>query len=502
MFIIKKYLDFINEALKDEIPKHYKDLIKDMHGSKILNKEVPVHTDKIPNVKIEITDEKYLNNISEVIKDGVEKNICDEFFLSDLYKKIVDIKLFHNGKEIFYSNKNHIKLLFSNEINLPDMKVNLPNNEYQISKNKSNIVKFLSYFNRLKGTDYSINDDKRIKGLMTFLGDYENNLNNLKNDKLYLYITDKSYDKLNMSLSKYYDSCQNIYDGTHKIQLLANVFDPNTKVAYIISETPFYDKKGNKVNYSPLYRCLIRYDENSDKTMFDVAYPKINTNPIYSIIEEYTDLKNEKINAYTYKVKEDLPKSYMDSVKSISDIDLTPAEIKKMIRKEFPKSKITVVNKDEIMVDGAEYCLTSEKDVYNRKYDDTFERFQDIVLDNREEFKNMLQEHVILCKDILTFLELDDDKLLEIANMVDNNTNNIDYDEEIEEFLTYIEDELGIDWSYDLDNRDFITKYFDFNKYLVFYKQYHDYDLIEEYGDVDSTYLDYNGSNYYLEQIY
>lgn len=503
MKYLKKFAEFINEALKDEIPSHYRDIIKQRHGSKILNKDVPVHTEKIPNVKIEITNPKYTKDIYETLINGVNNNIRSEFRDSKLFQTIIGpnlVDIFHNGELITrFADVKDLKILFSNQINLPDMKEDLPGKEYKISKNKSTLAKFFTYYNKLKGTNYSIDDDKKIKGIMSFLGDYESNLNNIKNDKLYLYISDKSYDKLNASLSKYYTSCQNIYDGEYKERLLANVFDPNTKIAYVISETPFIDMKGNKIDYSPLYRCLIRYDETSGKIMFDKSYPDSSRNPIHKIIEEYTDLRSEKIATYAYKVKEDLPKSYQDTLLSITDIDLSNEDIKKIVKKAHPHSKIKVVDKDEIIIDGHEFRLYNEKDVYVEKFDDICNRFDEEIAADREEFILYINEHIILCRDILKYFKIENEELTDLANTIDSGNPDYGYQEEIEELISKIEDEYGHDLEYDLDS-GFAKKYFDFNGYIKFHKEYRDFDILGQYSD--ALYIEYNGSSYFLEEIY
>ncbi len=435
--------------------------------------------------------------------NGVDNNIRSEFRDSKLFQTIIGqnlVDIYHNGELITrFADVKDLKLLFSNEINLPDMKEDLPGKDYKISKNKSTLAKFFTYYNKLKGTNYSIADDKKIKGIMSFLGDYENNLNNIKNDKLYLYISDKSYDKLNASLSKYYTSCQNIYDGEYKERLLANVFDPNTKIAYVISETPFIDVKGNKIDYSPLYRCLIRYDETSGKIMFDKPYPESNRNPIHKIIEEYTDLKNEKISTYAYKVKEDLPKSYQDTLLAISNIDLSNDDIKKIVKKAYPHSKIKVVDKDEIIIDGQEFGLYDEKDVYDDKFDSISNNFAEELVADREEFILIINEHIILCRDILKYLKIENDELSELADTIDYGNPDYGYKEEIEEFLSELEDDYEHDLEYDLDS-EFVKKYFDFNGYIEFHRKHRDYDILGQF--LDALYIEYNGSSYFLEEIY
>jgi len=496
MRYIKNFTNFliILEALKDEIPLHYTDIIKQRHGDEILKKDIPKHTVKIPNLKIEITDEKFLKPIKDNLRRGLNNNIRNEYYDSDFHENIYPhIPIYHNGELLIVNDLKSIEKLCSRDINLPDMKSVESGNGYQISKNKSSIVKFLSYYNKLKGTNYSIEGDKKLKGIMTFFGEYNSIDGALDDANIYLYITDKAYDKLNMSLSKYYTSCQNIYSGDMNDKLLANVFDPNTKVAYIISDTPFHDERGNKIDYSPLSRCLIRYDEGSDKIMFDKVYPTNDFLKMYKIIEHYTDLRHSKNVFYSYKVKEDLPRAYMDTFISASDIELSNADIKNIISQEYEESSIEVISKYEIRINGDEYSLLSEKDIYEEELNSIRDFFGEKVISDKEEFCNMLMDHVILCRDILKFLESDSDKLEEIADQVDNNPNDINYTDECMEFIEILEDEYDLEYEF---GTDFFDNFFDFQKYVQFKKTYHDYDMIDDYQGGER--IEYKGSSYWL----
>lgn len=101
---------------------------------------------------------------------------------------------------------------------------------------------------------------------------------NIFGKDLYLEINHNPKDILNMSISKFYASCQHLYTGGYREQLLGNVFDPNSIPAFLVFDTPILwdgDKISDKL---PLSRMMIRNIESfeegaSTKTYFDRAYP-------------------------------------------------------------------------------------------------------------------------------------------------------------------------------------------------------------------------------------
>jgi hypothetical protein len=114
-------------------------------------------------------------------------------------------------------------------------------------------------------------------------------------------------DILNMSISKFYSSCQHLYTGGHRSQLLANVFDPNSIPAFLIFDSPIYNKENQKISdVMPLSRMQLRkietLDENNDvKIYFDRAYPDRMQNVFPEIVEKYTSNKEaESVTGYNY----------------------------------------------------------------------------------------------------------------------------------------------------------------------------------------------------------
>lgn len=124
---------------------------------------------------------------------------------------------------------------------------------------------------------------------------------------IYLSIKHNPKDILNMSISKFYSSCQHLYTGVCRSQLLANVFDPNSIPAFLLFDTPIYNKENQKISdVMPLSRMQLRkietLDENNDvKIYFDRAYPDRMQDIFPKIVERYTSNKEaETIAGYNY----------------------------------------------------------------------------------------------------------------------------------------------------------------------------------------------------------
>jgi hypothetical protein len=113
------------------------------------------------------------------------------------------------------------------------------------------------------------------------------------NKDIFLKISHNPKDILNMSISKFYSSCQHLYSGGYSRQVLANVFDPNSIPAFLIFETPIF-WEGEKISeHLPLSRMIIRnlesFEENAPtKLYFDRAYPDRMQNKFEEIVTKYT----------------------------------------------------------------------------------------------------------------------------------------------------------------------------------------------------------------------
>lgn len=118
---------------------------------------------------------------------------------------------------------------------------------------------------------------------------------NIFGKDLYLQIDHNPKDILNMSISKFYASCQHLYSGGYRSRLLGNIFDPNSIPAILLFDSPIIwgnDKLSDKL---PLSRMMIRNietfdsDTNDDpKIFFDRAYPDRMKSVFGELVEKYS----------------------------------------------------------------------------------------------------------------------------------------------------------------------------------------------------------------------
>jgi hypothetical protein len=351
---------FIKEALGDDIPDYMKDIIKKRYNEpeKLLQRDVPKHTDVIPSVKVEVKDENITNKTITELIEYFTQNIVDQFSKSLIYNlyydsvfadryspmsplaKLLSMSLPQSNllaRDDKYKYSKFIKnftWLYSKEFRLPVTKDNDINKPI-FSKNKSTLATFLktairAFPNELNDIDVNaIITDKHFVGLREPIINYQTNIKKIKDSKLYLYITDRPDDKLRMSISLFYDSCQNIYTGgeqgtQYNKKLLSNVFDENSKVAYLIFNSPFKDKMGNDHPFTSIARTILRVN-NEGGVMFDKVYPGDMEGLFYKIIEDKTGLENvgKSGDIYHYKGIAGLPAPYMDrySIKNVGEVD-------------------------------------------------------------------------------------------------------------------------------------------------------------------------------------
>jgi hypothetical protein len=446
---IKNFYEFINEALKDEIPLYMSDIIKKRHGDKYLDFDIPKHTDNIPNCKIEVKNENITKKSVREIIDYFRKNILKQFKETLLFELVSNNSLFKHMlfivTESDFTSIKDLKILYSNNFILLQAK---DNNKYnpKFSNNKSNLYNFIKSFNKAfpqDSIDYDTTKDKVLNGLRDVIMNYENNIEKIESSKLYLYITDKPSDKLNMSVSKFYNSCQNLYNGSFNHKLLANVFDENSKLALLIFDTPYTDTKGNKIPYTSIARCIIRYSD--DKIMFDKVYPSDMEDVMYKIIEEYTDLKNnsEESDKYKYKhIDSDLPLPYMDKFNLVN------------IGKSLESKKIKAIS-EFLNVDTNEINMISENEYehddiiyYCMTYDEALEESKDKIIHDIEKEINDL--HITFS--IQRLLKITNDNFKHYVK-----ENNIELENYTAEKIINL---------FDLPLREFIDKYISLYKYI------------------------------------
>ena len=115
------------------------------------------------------------------------------------------------------------------------------------------------------------------------------------NRPIHLKISHNPKDILNMSISKFYTSCQHLYTGGYRTQLLGNVFDPNSIPAFLIVKTPVYNRETLLSESLPIARSMVRYLDGFSKTdapafFFDRTYPDRLREVMYEIITKYSGM--------------------------------------------------------------------------------------------------------------------------------------------------------------------------------------------------------------------
>ena len=152
-------------------------------------------------------------------------------------------------------------------------------------------------------------------------GSYEVDYNPFSKD-MYLYIKHNPKDILNMSISKYYSSCQHLYTGMYRQKVIGNVFDPNTIPAFIVFNSPIM-WKGEKISDQlPLCRMMIRNMESFDpndpvQIFFDRCYPERCKDSMDKIVEKYTQMTSTgSRSGRPYLFTPDLPESAVGTIDS------------------------------------------------------------------------------------------------------------------------------------------------------------------------------------------
>jgi dsDNA-binding SOS-regulon protein len=175
------------------------------------------------------------------------------------------------------------------------------------SKNLVNINSFVDDFNRCFPENYvdaSVFQSGDISRLVSksredFSGEGYRVEVDVYNRDLFLSVQHNAKDILNMSISRFYTSCQNLYTGGYSRQVLANVFDPNSCPAFLIFDTPIYNNRNELISEQlPLTRMVVRNIENlrgdESKIFFDRAYPDRMWDYMSELVTKYTNMKPEE----------------------------------------------------------------------------------------------------------------------------------------------------------------------------------------------------------------
>jgi len=343
---IKNRKRFLNEAkIKDVIlPRQAKE-VKSAWSEKYLDYEEVEPTDKIKQGKWKLTEEDKIEVLSYFFGREDDPIDMDEIFnafkqlddkFSNVLKDSIDIGSFRDNKEkyeillkefnpkeptidqisIIYEpifrklNVNETKadeLIKKDENGRPVkdeegnmVKVKKEKGEPVYEKNLVNIKSFIDSYNRCyddNQIDVDLFYSRNISNLVSLANENHNSSYKFDfeifNKDLYLSIKHSAQDILNMSISKFYASCQHLYSGGYRSQLLGNVFDPNSIPAFLIFDTPIFWNDEKISDFLPLTRMMVRNlesfdDKNSSKIFFDRAYPDRMKTILNKIIEKYS----------------------------------------------------------------------------------------------------------------------------------------------------------------------------------------------------------------------
>lgn len=194
-----------------------------------------------------------------------------------------------------------------------------------------NAVSFVTEYNRCYSdqvrfdfNSYGIQNIRNISaetsGNSSFKFDYE-----IFNKDVYLSILHNPKDILNISISKFYASCQHLYSGAYNSHVLGNVFDPNSVPAFLLIDTEVFWDEDKIAEQMPMARLFVRAIENfsSEKPQllyFDLTYPGRMGDVLRNLIKKYTGMEHTASRDSTYMFTPDLPHGdnlqnpYMDSL--------------------------------------------------------------------------------------------------------------------------------------------------------------------------------------------
>ncbi len=369
---IKSRDKFLNEAkIRDVIFKKQAEKVKRMWGEKFLDYEEVTPTDKIKQGKWKLDNEdkiRVLGKFFDADMDNVFslfKDIPDKFV--DIIIKSINYELFRGEEKEKYERTfkdfnikepsigqivsifdNVFRKLNTNETIATEMiqkdengrpvrdedgqmvKIKKEAGEPIFTNNLININSFVDDYNRcfpdLKVSTSIFNDSdlRSIRNLAAedHNGEYEVDFDIFGKD-LYLSISHNPKDILNMSISKFYSSCQHLYSGGYNDRVLGNVFDPNSIPAFLVFDTPIFWDEERISDQLPLTRMVIRNMEGYDgrqeaKIFFDRAYPDRMKDIFGEIVEKYTGMKDSKDESESYLFTPDIDPSddvrepYMD----------------------------------------------------------------------------------------------------------------------------------------------------------------------------------------------
>lgn len=458
---IKSRERFLNEAkIRDVIfPRQMKEVSK-VWGEKYLDYEEVEPTANIEQGKWKLEEEDKNKVLSAFFKADIKKifedlNTLPDKFNDVLYKSI-DFNLLQNEKHRVILKNLNIKsptidqmiFIFDNvfrKLNISEtqgtemiqkdengrpvrdedgniLKVQKEAGDPVFSNNLVNVNSFLSDYNRCYPDEraasvFESRDFSELRNIASIDENSDYKLADMEifGKDIYLSISHNPKDILNMSISKFYSSCQHLYSGGYRRQVLGNVFDPNSMPAFLIFESPlFWDNE--KINdFLPLSRMVLRdiesinsSDDDEDKKgkiFFDRAYPDRMKNVFGEIVEKYTSNKSYDGDLGRYIFTPDIDfdddkidSPYMDRLGSAIKRPYIGKNVRSLyLNRNFDWSKVKIspnANVKEIVIETADI----PENLFDIKLNPDWIKFRFMKINSLEQFKNITTDSIAFDK--------------------------------------------------------------------------------------------------------
>lgn len=322
------------------------------------------------------------------------------------------------------------------------------------SKNIVNLATFITEYNlcfpedKVSDTFLRSQDIQNIVNIskQTYEKEYEVGYEIFGKD-MYLSILHNPKDILNLTITKFYSSCQHLYTGAYRQHVLSGVFDPNTMPAYFIVETPITWKGDLISEVLPLTRLLIRsiegYNdkENDKKLYFDMTYPDRCQKVAWELIEKYSGNVplNNKLDRYgiTYNwfanvdPSDELINPYMDTL-SVNKANYIGSNAKniRLDNQDWSKVKIATNAKIESIIIETPNL---PKNFFTLKLNPKWIKFKFLKLTDFKPFQNINSKSIAFDKCSMEPSILKD---IEFQNLLFSGcdlSGNLDLDKEIDD---------------------------------------------------------------------
>lgn len=433
--------------------------VKDTWGEKWLDVEEVEPTDKIKQGKWKISDEdkitilsdffmcdlksvyKFFNNLPDKLNEVIKLSIKPEMIKNEKNSKLIEdfdiqkpsidqicILTEPIFRKISVSETNATEIMVRDENGRPIMdddnkpiKRKKEEGEIIFSNNLVNINTFASDYNRLF-PDNAVSDISKfasgeIQQLISTSRDTVNSEYtvdyNIFSKDMYLSIKHNPKDILNMSISKYYSSCQHLYSGCYRGQVLSNVFDINSVPAFIIFETPIKWDNDIISDILPLCRMQIRNiegfsedvkDDKSPKIYFDRSYPDRMYTCLSNMIEKYSSNKKTVTSRAEYLFTPDIPEDlklkdypYMDNLDMRKGILIGKNTKKLYLSRNYDWSSVIIspkANIEELVIETPEI----PENFLSLKLNPDWVKFKFMKLNNFDVFNNIKTDSIAFDK--------------------------------------------------------------------------------------------------------